>query len=62
MRLQENGEVWVSWFVGYFIRIVSSVGAILNIPNAGESGREKRILRNKKRMRVHEYLERTSFL
>ena len=25
-----------SWFVGYFIRIVSSVGAILNIPNAGE--------------------------
>ena len=26
MRLQENGEVWVSWFVGYFIRIISSVG------------------------------------
>ena len=23
MRLQENGEVWVSWFVGYFIRIIS---------------------------------------
>ena len=26
LRLQENGEVWVSWFVGYFIRIISSVG------------------------------------
>ena len=26
VRLQENGEVWVSWFVGYFIRIISSVG------------------------------------
>ena len=26
MRLQENGEVWVSWFVGYFIRIISSLG------------------------------------
>ena len=24
--MQENGEVWVSWFVGYFIRIISSVG------------------------------------
>ena len=36
VRLQENGEVWVSWFVGYFIRIISSVGTILNIPNAGE--------------------------
>ena len=24
MRLQENGEVWVSWFVGYFIRIIST--------------------------------------
>ena len=27
-----------------------------------EKEEEKRILRNKKRMRVHEYLERTSFL
>ena len=61
-HLRDRGEILITKFPKFLEETKKEKEERGKKEKVEEKEEEKRILRNKKRIRVHEYLERTSFL